>query len=196
MTSFAEFIINLMEKFGIFFVFSVIFIFVVTYVLSYNLLKKYGKDIFDEKKINIISSILAIMLALLVGSIYNIVSIIKYFLALVFLLTIILLFVFAILIFSSDKKITISEKNIGKIFVITITTLIAFMFISYYFAYEKEILSILAGEPSVEPSEAAGGIVAQRNIVISYIFRAELLIIPFIFVILGLLLIAWGTAVE
>ncbi|MFH7903035.1 MAG: hypothetical protein QXQ19_01010 [Candidatus Aenigmatarchaeota archaeon] len=187
MTTFSEFIINLFQKIGIYYVFSIIFIALVFYILSFNLLKRFSKDILDDKKINIISTFLAICIAILASYVYRISYMFSYFLALLSSMSIILLFAFAIFIFVTEKKPTISDTGMRNIFIVILIFLVAFIFISFYFAY-MDILSPLA----YGRVEETTGIYD----LFLYIFRAEIFIIPFLFVILGLAIMALSSGKE
>ncbi|MEM1804608.1 MAG: hypothetical protein QXI77_01265 [Nanopusillaceae archaeon] len=187
MTTFSEFIINLFQKIGIYYVFSIIFIALVIYVLSFNLLKRFSKDILDDKKISIISTFLAICVAILASYTYRISYMFSYFLALFSSMSVILLFAFAIFIFITEKKPTISDTGMRNIFITILLFLVTFIFISFYFAFIDILTPLAYGRV-----EGSTGIYE----LFSYIFRAEILIIPFLFVILGLAIMALGSGKE
>ncbi|MEM1684800.1 MAG: hypothetical protein QXD60_03490 [Nanopusillaceae archaeon] len=189
MVTFSEFMINLFQKLGIYYIFSIIFIALVVYVLSLNLLKKFSKDFLDDKKINVISILISISVAILASPLYRISHMFSYFLALVSSMTVVLLFTYAILIFFVDKKPTVSETGVRNIFIVILLLITSFIFISFYFAFQDVLYPLIYSGSSQE------GLGGQYDI-FSHIFRAEILIIPFLFVIMGLAIMILGAGQD
>lgn len=189
MTTFAEFMVNLLKKIGIYYVFSILFLATITYVLSFNLIKKFSAGTLDDKKINSISMLLAICVAILASSLYRIADMLSYFLVLFSTMTIVLLFTFAIFIFIMEKKPTISDTGARNIFILILIFVIVFIFVAFYFAFQDILIQFSYGNLDGKTQNALYDI-------FSYIFRAEILIIPFLFVILGLALMVLGAQQE
>jgi len=188
MTSFGEFIINLFEKLGLYYAFSAIFIFVVVYVLFAAFLKQFFKDVFNDKQINAISLIIGFVVAMLSISIYGIVKLISYFLSFVVGMLLVILFILISLTFVLSKKPTLEGTNLRNVFLVVTAFIVTFIFVSLYYAYEQYILPIAYG--------GGGGGQGGPTDVYTWIFKPEVLIIPFIFVILGISIMAISMGTE
>jgi len=182
MTSFGEFLINLFDKLGFYYVFSAIFIFIIVYVLFSAFLKQFFKDVFNDKQINIISSIFGFVVAMLSITVYGMVKLVSYFLSFVFGMLLVILFTLVALTFVLGKKPTLEGSSFRNIFLIVLVFMITFIFISFYFAYQEYLLPL-----------AYGGEAGKGLDVFLWIFKPEVLIIPFLFVILGISIMAIST---
>jgi len=182
MVSFGEFIINLFEKIGLYYVFSAIFIFIIVYVLFSAFLKSFLKDTFNDKQINVISSIFGFVTAILSISIYGVAKLLSYFLSFMIFMILVILFTFIVMIFALEKKPTLSDSNLRNVFIAALSFVVAFIFISFYFAYENYILPIAYGG-------GEGGIME----IFRYVLKPEIIVIPFLFAILGISIMSIST---
>jgi len=183
MTSFGEFLINLFDKLGFYYVFSAIFIFIIIYVLFSAFLRQFFKDTFSDKQINIISAIFSFVVAMLSVTVYGIVKLISYFLSFIVGMLLVILFTLVALTFVLGKKINLEGSNLRNVFIIVLVFIITFIFISFYFAYQEYLLPL-----------AYGGEVGKGLDVFLWIFKPEVLIIPFLFVILGIAIMTISTS--
>jgi len=182
MTSFGEFLINLFDRLGFYYVFSAIFIFIVVYILFSAFLKQFFKDVLNDKQINLISSIFGFVVAMLSIKVYGMVKLISYFLSFVVGMLLVILFTFIALAFVLGKKPTLEGSSFRNIFIVVLVFIITFIFISFYFAYQEYLLPLTYG------GEAGKGLD-----VFLWIFKPEVLIIPFLFVILGIAIMVIST---
>jgi len=183
MTSFGEFLIRLFEAIGLYYAFAAIFIFLIVYVLFAAFLKQFFKDTFNDKQINIISAILGFVVAMLSIAIYGVVKLISYFLSFVVGMLIVILFTLLSLTFVLGKKPSFEGTNLRNLFIITLVFIVTFIFIAFYFAYEQYILPLAYG------GTGTGGGNPTLD-VFAWIFKPEIIIVPFIFVILGISIMA------
>ncbi len=181
MTSFAEFLINLFEKLGIYYVFTAIFVFVIMYVLFYAVLKYVFKDVFKEKQINILSGIFGFVTAMLSITIYGVTKLISYFLSFIVGMILVVLFAFVSIVFILEKKPTLEGTAFKNAFFVALIFVMVFMFISFYFAYQEYLLPLSYGK--------GGGTLAGT---FKYVVKPEILIIPFMFAILGIAVMVMG----
>ena len=173
MASFAEFVISLFEKLGVFYIFSIIFVAVLFYFLTYLMLsmvsKQGDKPILSDNTIKVISIIIAVSASVLFGYEYNLSILIRYFVSFVVLFAILIFFLFVILIFILGSKPSISGTWPRNFAILSIAFLVTFIFVSFYIAYKDSIVSDNLGEAGPES-----------------IMKAEILIIPFLFLFMGL----------
>jgi len=190
MTSFTEFVIALFEKLGIFYIFSIIFVTVVVYFLTYFLLstisKQGDKQILSDKMIKAISLIIAISIAILFGYEYRLSILIRYFVSSVAVSSVVIFFVLVIIIFILGSKPTISSRWVRNFSILALAFLVVFAFLSFYIAYRDWVISVSLG--------GVGPETAPEAVLIGYAMRAEFLVIPFLFLFMGL--IVWIIGME
>jgi hypothetical protein len=192
METFAEFLINLLWKLGIYYVFSVIFVAALVYVLSMTFIKNFFPSVFKDKQASTISLIFAITSAFLVTSLFWITKMLSYFLALVSISLVILLFAFAIISFVLEKKPTVkTTSSIRTIFLIALMLIAVFAILSYFIVNQQAFLPLMYGKPTSNTSAAPVDITM-------YILKPEVFIVPFLFIILGvaIMTLGGGTSTE
>jgi uncharacterized membrane protein YgcG len=196
MTSFADFILNLVNILGINLIFTFLFYFGILYFLIKFLLDSIGKK--DEKEgkkdINsILAFIISVSVSLLLTTFTGFVLYTQYFVA--FVVSMILAFFFFILlvafltngkIFELIEKRMISGERRGgarNILLIIIVFIILFALLAMYYAYQDYFLSINFGT-----SPAAQ--------VYTITFNPYILFAIMFFVLIGIFLIFSGTGVS
>jgi len=179
MTSIGDFLIGFFEEIGLYYVFAAIFIFLVVYVLFVVFLKQFFKDALNDKQINVISAIFGFVVAMLSITVYGVVELVSYFLSFVVAMLLVILFVFISLTFILGKKPGFESSNPRNTLIVVLVFIVTFIFVAFYFAYEPYLVKLSYGEIT---NPAFAGFV--------WIVRPEIIIIPFLFVILGISIMA------
>ena len=184
MASFVDFFIKIADKFGIFYVFSIILLLVILYIAFKYFLKSLkidNKEIFDEKQANILSALLAISISFLAINMARTVDLLKYFSSFLAFLAIIIVFILIFLSFIYNSRVTPDPKSKTPIFIILLVFVIVFVFISFGLAFQDILIEL-----SLNPSSTPLGAIMSKTM------KPEILIIPFIFIFIGVAIMLIG----
>ena len=189
MVSFADFMINFLEKIGVFYVFSLILVSTLVYITSYLILssiKVNDNQLFKGKVASVISALLAISAAFLTGYIYEVTILIRYFTSLSTITLLIIFFIILLFSFMRGTHETLPDKWKRNVVVVLLILLVIFAFVSLYYSFKDyfEMLNLGQG--------AKGG----EYIIFRTTWRPEILIVPFIFIFMGIVAVILGRDEE
>jgi hypothetical protein len=177
MTSFVEFVINVFNYFGVFYVFAILFLFVIVYAFSSVVLTSFQRgnsSLFDEKTAKALSSLIAISVSVLAVYVSNVVILIQYFLAMSSVLLIVLFFIILLASFVWGERKAPSKDYSLAVSVMIIILITAFIFIALFYAYQDVFVQINVGKANATSTQLFG-----------LVWKPEVLLIPFIFVMIG-----------